>query len=161
LANRYGLLVCGAHRVGGHGCTQPMLNGRKRTGNGKGLLYFVHFVTEQRMKTKDRVDSAKWVKRAGPLVTLTAGVDGIVELRELDVQDPPPLYAPGTPALDLFHRCLLPAIRAFDAALVKAYRLASPKPGEIVFPSNEVPTVSAFNLKGAKYKVRRVKKVSA
>ena len=55
------------------------------------------------------------IKRAGPLVTFTAGVDGITDLRELDEQDPPPLYAPGTPALDLFHRCLLPAIRAFDA----------------------------------------------
>lgn len=100
------------------------------------------------------------IKRAGPLVTLTAGVDGIVELRELDEKNPPEIYAPGAPALDLFHRCLLPAIRAFDTALARAYKLANPEPGEIVFPSREQPTVNAFDVKSERYRARRVKHAS-
>jgi|HubBroStandDraft_2_1064218.scaffolds.fasta_scaffold00534_14 hypothetical protein len=102
--------------------------------------------------------TTRLVKRAGPLVTLTAGVDGIVELRELDMQDPPPLYAPDTPTLDLFHRCLLPAIRAFDAALSRSYRLAERKPFQIVMKSDDDPTTNVFDAEGGKYRARRFKK---
>lgn len=95
-----------------------------------------------------------YIQQAGPLVTLTAGVDGIVELRELDVQDPPPLYAPGAPALDLFHRCLLPAIKAFDEALAKAYREANPSELSKSL-SPQPPTVNAFQAKGVRYRTKR------
>lgn len=101
--------------------------------------------------------AAALIKRAGPLVTLTAGVDGILELRELDVQDPPPLYAPGSPALDLFHRCLLPAIKAFDAALARAYRTVTDRTAVSIGAGDYSPAQSAFDAPG-KYKVRRVKK---
>jgi hypothetical protein len=100
---------------------------------------------------------SQYVKRAGPLVTLTAGVDGIVDLRELDEKDPPALYAPGSPALDLFHRCLLPAIRAFDAALARAYRTVNDRTHVQIGAAEVTPNESAFDAKGVKYKARRVK----
>jgi hypothetical protein len=98
------------------------------------------------------------IKRAGPLVTFTAGVDGITDLRELDEQDPPPLYAPGTPALDLFHRCLLPAIKAFDAALAKAYRTVQDRTHVQIGAADFTPTQSAFEATGVKYKAHKVAK---
>jgi hypothetical protein len=96
------------------------------------------------------------IKRAGPLVTFTAGVDGITDLRELDELDPPPLYAPGTPALDLFHRCLLPAIKAFDAALARAYRLTELPPTFRMSTTDKVD-VNAFDAPGVKYRAHKVK----
>ncbi len=70
--------------------------------------------------------SMRWTPpRAGALATLTVGVDGVVELRELVEPNAPPLYAPGAPALNNFHKCLLVAIQEFDKALARAYFLTS------------------------------------
>jgi hypothetical protein len=101
--------------------------------------------------------SAPAVQRSGPLAQLTVGVDGIVELRELSEQNPPPLYAPGSPALSLFHKCLLVAMQSFDKALAKAYKTVQDRTAVQIGAAEFTPTTSAFEAVDQKFKVRRAK----
>jgi hypothetical protein len=96
--------------------------------------------------------------RAGALAQITVGVDGIVELRELDEPNAPPMNAPNSPALHNFAKCLLVAMQEFDKALARAYRLCEPSLFDKTAPIRINPTVSAYDAPGQKYRVRRAKR---